>query len=293
MNNEQCCDMHQANSAAVSFPVDFEWARISSDTVVVATTNRSWVYRIPVGGEDPFAQRIVGSNTVATTQKLLDGAIAAANATILLNRRPPALTRARWLWQLAGSYYLTRSTPQLMEEARERFATAGRVRLAQWAAHKVREERGHDQLALLDIQSLGYKAEAVVEALAPPAALALVDYFTRSVQAIDPIECVGYCYTMERLVLGIGEEFIQAVEALLPPGINATRCLRVHSSVGSDAEHTKETVEIVAGLSAKERASVAVACYKTALLYFSPPKEGYKSEAELQHLLKPFELHQV
>ncbi|GAB1541334.1 hypothetical protein NUACC21_40050 [Scytonema sp. NUACC21] len=281
--------MCQTNTVTVAPDTDFEWARITPDKVVVATTNRAWVHRIPAGSSDPFAQQMAVSGSVATTQKLLDGAIAFARATVSFNQRPPALTRARWVWQLAGSYYLTHFTPQLMEEAGERFVSAGRERLAQWAAQKVKEERGHDQLALLDIQSLGYKAEALVETLVPPAAVALVNFFTQSVQTPDPIECVGYGYTMERLVMGIGEEFIQMVETLLPAGTNATRCLHVHSRVGSDLEHTKETVEMVAGLTPEERARVAAACYETALLCFSPPKQGYISEVELQRLLKPFE----
>jgi pyrroloquinoline quinone (PQQ) biosynthesis protein C len=178
-----------------------------------------------------------------------------------------------------------------MDKAAQSFASSGRRSLAQWAAQKACEEGGHDRLALLDIQSMGYEAKAVVEALVPPAAVALVDYFTRSVQAPDPIACVGYCYTMERLALGIGEEHIQAVEALLPPGIQATRCLRVHSSVGSDVEHVEETIEMVAGLAPEERTRVVSACYETALLCFSPPKEGYISDEELQNMLRSVETH--
>ena len=130
-----------------------------------------------------------------------------------------------------------------------------------------------------------------METLVPPTAAALMDYFTRSVQAPDPIRCVGYSYTMERLAMGIGEKYIQAVEAQLPSGIHATRCLRVHSSVGSDVGHVEETVEMVAGLAPEERVRVAIACYETALLFFRSPKEGYMSEEELQNVLKPLKSH--
>ncbi|GAB1541461.1 hypothetical protein NUACC21_41320 [Scytonema sp. NUACC21] len=178
-----------------------------------------------------------------------------------------------------------------MEEARERFAKAGHRSLAQWAAQKAIEEKGHDQLALLDIQAMGYQAQAVVEVLVPPAAIALMDYFIRSVQFPDPIACVGYCYTMERLSLGIGKEYIQRVEALLPPGTHATRYLRVHSGIGSDVEHVEAIVEVVAGLSPEERARVAIACYETALLCFNQHKDGYISEEELQNALTPLKSH--
>jgi pyrroloquinoline quinone (PQQ) biosynthesis protein C len=271
--------------------LDIEWARVAPDTVVVATSERVWVYRpSSTDSSNFFTQPMSGAGSVATTQKLLDTSIVLAKRAASSSSRPPALSPTLWVWSLAGQYHLTHSTPQLMEEARERFAAAGRESLAQWAAQKAIEESGHDRLALLDIQSLGYDAEAVVEALVPPSAKALVDYFTRSVQAIDPIGCVGYAYTMERLALAVGEQRIQAVEGLLPSGTRATRCLRVHSSVGSDVEHVQETVELVAGLSPEERTNVAIACYETALLDFSSPQKGYPSEEELLQILRPLAL---
>ncbi len=268
--------------------IDIEWVRIAPDKVVVATANRVWVYRPDsAASSDPFAQQMVSAGSVATTQKLLDTSIVLAKRAVSSSHCPPALSRTRWIWHLAGQYHLTHSTPRLMQEAAQLFAAAGRESLAQWATQKGIEERGHDRLALLDIQSLGYEAETVVQALVPPSAKVLLDYFTRSVQASDPISCVGYSYTLERLALAIGEEYIQAVEALLPPGTCATRCLRVHSGVGSDVEHVEETVELVVGLTPEERTRVAIACYETALLYFSSPQRGYPSDEELQQILRP------
>jgi pyrroloquinoline quinone (PQQ) biosynthesis protein C len=177
-----------------------------------------------------------------------------------------------------------------MKNAAIGFAADNRSFLKKWALQKAKEEKGHDRLALLDIQSLGYDAEAVVKALVPPAAVALIDYFTRSVQDDDPIDCVGYTYTMERLSLGIGEEYIEKVEGLLPLKTNATRCLRVHSSVGADAEHVDENVSLIAQLTSSERTRIARACYETALMCFSPPPEGYISDEELQQILQPLKL---
>lgn len=274
-----------------NFLTDIEWVRIAPDKVVVATADRVWLYR-PGSGDsnDVLAQPKSGGSSVAITQKLLDTSIVLAKRAVLSSHRPPALSRTRWIWHLAGQYHLTHSTPRLMEEVAQLFAAAGRETLAQWATEKAIEERGHDRLALLDIQSLGYKAEAVVEALVPPSAKVLLDYFTRSVQASEPTSCVGYSYTLERLALAIGEEYIQAVEVLLPPGTNATRCLRVHSGVGSDVEHVEETVELVAALSPEERTRVAIACYETALLYFSSPQRSYPSDEQLQQILRPLVL---
>jgi pyrroloquinoline quinone (PQQ) biosynthesis protein C len=268
-------------------------SKIVFDEVVVKTAKRSFGYRSKsIKSGKSSTQPTASTSQTAITRKLLDGAILGAKNAVLSSSRPPALNRSRWVWRLAGSYHLCKQTEQLMKEAARRFSLEERWSLAQWAAQKAKEERGHDRLALLDIQSMGYDAKAVVKILVPPAAKALINYFTQSVQASDPIACVGYTYAMERLATGIGEKYIKKVEALLPPNTNATRCLRVHSSVGADADHVEETVEMVANLTTEERTSVVKASYETALLCFRPPLSGYVSDRELLHTLKMQKLHQ-
>lgn len=267
-----------------------EWVRIAPDKVIVATEQTAWIYQ-PRSPEDRFAQPMTGSGSLATTSKLLDTAIATAKYAVQSERRPPALTSIRWIWRLASAYHLTHTVPQLMKEAAMRFAANNRPELKTWAWEKAQEEQGHDQLALLDIQSLGYDAEAVVRALMPPAAKALVDYLTRSIQDDNPLDCLGYTYTMERLSLGIGKDYIQKIEALLPPKVNATRCLRVHSAVGADAGHVDDNVSLIARLKAQERSRIARACYETASICFSPPPGEYISDLELNQILKPLKIN--
>lgn len=219
-------------------------------------------------------------------QELLDGAILAAWRDVSPVSMPPVLTPMRWLWRLAGSYYTTRDTPRLLRQAAERFVAAGRWELAQWASERATEEEGHDQLALLDIKSMGYDPQLVVSRLAPPAALDLVNYFSRQVNATDPIGCVGYAYVLERLATRTTEATLQNIGAVLPSGINATRCLHAHSSIGIDANHVKENVEMVSQLTLAEQHNVAIACYETARMCFTSPKVGYLSEIELQKCLE-------
>ncbi|MBE9006165.1 hypothetical protein IQ259_14155 [Fortiea sp. LEGE XX443] len=274
------------------FLTNTESACTEPDKVMMQTAKNTGVHKPePTGSGDSLTQKMIDANTLAKTRKLLDHAIVSAWYAVKSERRPPALTPTRWVWRLAGFYHLCHSTPQLMEEARERFASANRQSLAQWAAQKAVEEAGHDQLALRDIQSMGYRAEAVVQAFYPPAAKALMDYFAQSAQDSDPIDCVGYSYTAERLGICIGEGYIQKVESLLPSGINATRCLRVHSAISAtEVEHVKETVAMIAGLTSQERDRLARACYQAALLRFSPPQEAYISDEEIENVLKPLEL---
>ena len=285
------------NTGSVEKQVDFdlanaEWAHIALGKVVVATNERAWLYQ-PRSESDRFSQAMTGVGSFATTSKLLDTAIAAAKQAITSEARPPALTSTRWIWRLASAYHLTSHVPQLMEVAARGFEDRNRPNLQAWALEKAEEEKGHDKLALLDIQSLGYDAEAVVKVLVPPAAKALKNYFWRNVRDSDPIDCVGYSYTMERLSLGIGAEYIQKVEALLPPNVNATRCLRVHSALGADANHVGENVSLVAELSAPERSRIARACYETALMLFSPPSAEYITDAEIQQIIEPLKITQA
>ena len=272
--------------------INVEWAQIAPGKVIVATENRSWLYQLR-SIDDRFSQPMKGAGSIATTSKLLDGAIAAARSAVNSDVRPPALTAIRWVWRLAGAYHLCRLTPDLMDEASAGFYLNGCYSLSEWAVQKSIEEEGHERLALRDIQSMGYDPEAVVKAFVPPAAVASINYFTRSVRDLNPIDCVGYSYTMERLALGVDEKYIQKVENLLPPGVNATRCLRVHSSIGADIEHTEETVEMVAELTTKERTRIARACYETALMCFSPPSKGYISDEEIQQILEPLKITDI
>lgn len=268
-------------------PRALEWVEVAPDRILVATPERVWIYRPSLATQDRevlTAQTDEGPTSPEIARKLLDSAIVLAKRAVTVKKTRQPLTPIRWVWWLAGAYRLTHSTPQLMAEAAQTFAASGRLELASWAAEKAREESGHDRLALLDLQSLGYDGLAVVETLVPPSSMTLLDYFTRCARNQDPIGCVGYAYTLERLALAIDEECVQEVEKVLP--VNATRCLRVHSAIGSDVEHVAENVELVAKLSRQERIRVVLAVYETALLYFQGSGENAPSDAELQKCLR-------
>ena len=274
-----------------------EWAELTPGTILVADADRAWLHtRALGGGSEPFSMPMTGPGSLPTTRNLLDGAVGAGQRSIALApsiasapppEPPPPLTALRWAFRLAGYYHTTRVTPGLMEQARDRFAAAGQSSLAEWAATKAREERGHDELALRDLRSLGYAAERVVDILRPEIAIALASAFTAWVLGPDPVFCVGYAYALERLALTRGPDYLARVESVLPKGVLATRCLRVHSGSGSDAKHVEETALMVSGLPAEERAKIALACYETAALCSMPPKGGHLTEDALQQVLAP------
>ncbi|HEV2667561.1 MAG TPA: iron-containing redox enzyme family protein [Blastocatellia bacterium] len=271
--------------------IEIEWAQLTDETAVIASSERAWLLRIDAfDSGDAFAQPMRSAGSLATTRNLLDGAIGAAQKMVLPEGSRPELTEARWVWRLAGYYHTTYATPRLMAEAAARFAAAGRHALARYALEKVRDEGGHDELALADLRALGYFAEAVVAELVPTTAEALVDYFGRCVRAANPVGCVGYAYALERLAVTNGRDYIRQVEAALPSGVRATRCLRVHSAASADAKHVEDALEVTAALPAEDRRLVARACYETALIACAPPPGGHIAESVLRRrvaALKP------
>jgi hypothetical protein len=59
------------------------------------------------------------------------------------------------------------------------------------------------------------------------------------------------------------EDAIVAIEQLIPNGMTGTRCMRVHSAVGSDTEHVAASIMFMATLPAEDRAATARAAYET------------------------------
>ena len=119
-----------------------EWARISPNKVIVATSEKAWLLEdtdknAPENSSTQyFTQSMEGAGSIETTRQLLDGAIAAAKYAVNSDVRPPALTATRWVWRLAGLYHLTHPVPKLLQEAARRFALKGHSRLAEWATEK-------------------------------------------------------------------------------------------------------------------------------------------------------------
>lgn len=180
------------------------------------------------------------------------------------------MTPARWARRLCSSFFTTRATPPLMERAARRFGAQGRDALRRWAQAKARQERGHHALALRDLEAMGYDAAATVRTSVPAVARSLVEYFERTIEADDPVGCVGYAHALERQAMTVDATLIERIDACMPLGVRATRCLRVHSGVGGQATHVDETVAVVATLSARERGTVAGAVYETAALSVGP-----------------------
>ena len=94
--------------------------------------------------------------------------------------------------------------------------------------------------------------------------------------------CIGYSYCLERIAALKQETDIEKVQAMCPDDVDATRFLRSHSSLGSEAAHVEETIQFVASLPANDRIRVVQETYESALIM----ADGYnhellKSESEM------------
>lgn len=269
---------------------EVEWATITPDKVIVANTKKVWICS-PMANDAQFAEPMTGtSNNTAITKLLLDGAIAAGRIAIPFSCHPPALTINQLVWQYVSTYHLAKATPILMKEASRRFAITLRHDLSNWAFEKAQELKGQERLALLDIKALGYQGEELVENIIPSVSTTLLDYFERSVNDIDPIDCVGYIHAVEKLSQSEIQQDIRKVDKLLPENINASRSLRVRNTRGGDAVKVEKNADLIARLAPAERNRVIRACYETAILLFSLPRKGYLLEAELENIFQHFKL---
>jgi len=257
-----------------------EWLEISPELTVVATATRAFLHAPHPLGSDPFQAPMRGAGTTETTHWLLEGAIAAAGRAFHVQRgavspapeskASASVSATHWAYRLAGYFHTTDATRRLLPLVARRFSESGRCTLASWAQRKISEEAGHEQLALRDLSELGYRAHGLVSAFVPPRAAAWVALFERLAAADDPAGCVGYAHALERLALLRGPAEVSAIEQGLPAGVNATRCLRMHSALGSDTHHVRTNVLTTCALSADERRAIAAACYLTARIYFDP-----------------------
>jgi hypothetical protein len=268
-----------------------EWVRIAGDTAIIAQETGEVWFR-PLDGADAaaFAECMTGAGTLTSTTGLLDGAISLAFEQTDSRLGPadgapaaPGPNLLRYIYALAGAYHTAKDTPRNLLRAAEHFKSIGRPEVTAYLVMRAKEETGHERLALKDLRALGLPAERIVANLVPAGIKPLCELFDRFCFKDYPIESVGFSYCSERIAALKPESEIDAVQALVPPGVDATRFLRSHSSMGSEVSHVEETIEFVAGLPAEDRISVVQATYQTGLLMAEGRwLESSRSEAEIR-----------
>jgi hypothetical protein len=262
-----------------------EWVNVTGDISIIAReSGEVWFHTASrtKKGVDPFATPMTGAGAAGSTVGLLDGAINLGFAAIEKRLARPEPTFAGYIVALVGAYHTSVDTPRNLRRAASRFNELGRPEVAAYLEERAREETGHDRLALKDLRALGVPGERLVANFIPEGIKPLCKRFDDLCVQDYPIGCIGYSYCLERIAALKEETDIEKVRMLCPNGVDATRFLRSHSSLGSEASHVKETIEFVASLPANDRISVVQETYESALIM----AEGYnhellKSEAEM------------
>jgi hypothetical protein len=267
-----------------------EWVNVKGDVSIIAReSGEVWFYSPsgPPEDTDPFAISMTGSGSLGSTVGLLDGAINLGFAGIEKNLASPAPTVAGYAIALIGAYHTSVDTPRNLLRAARRFEELGRPNVAAYLEERAREETGHDRLALKDLRALGLPGERLVANFIPEGIKPLCKRFDELCAEDYPIGSVGYSYCLERIAALKQASDIEKVKAICPDGIDATRFLRSHSSLGSEAAHVQETIEFVASLPADDRIKVVQETYESAVIM----AEGYnrellKSESEMIEALE-------
>jgi hypothetical protein len=254
-----------------------EWVNVTGDISIIARESGEVWFHAPSGTKDyvdPFAVPMTGLGTAGSTIGLLDGAINLGFAGIETRLARPEPTVAGYIVALVGAYHTSVDTPRNLRRAASRFEELGRPEVAAYLEERAREETGHDRLALKDLRALGVPGERLVANFIPEGIKPLCKRFDDLGAEDYPIGCIGYSYCLERIAALKQKTDIDKVRALCPDGVDATRFLRSHSSLGSEASHVEETIQFVASLPANDRIKVVQETYQSALIM----AEGYNNE---------------
>lgn len=243
-----------------------EWVAVSDEIAIVSReTGQFWFVDIGALGDlIPFAKPMTGNGTRASTAGLLNGAVALGFASEGAELKERPATLPKYLLDLIGSYHITRRTPGHFAQAAKRLRELKRPDLAAYLDMHGREETGHDRLVLKDLRALGLPAETIVANLVPEGMQPLCDLFDDLCAADYPVGCIGYCYCFESTAAMKKQPEVEALEALCPAGVYASRFLRTHSAIGSEAGHVEEMIDFIAGLAASDRTEIVKATYRTA-----------------------------
>jgi hypothetical protein len=262
-----------------------EWVNVAGDISIIARESGEVWFHTPSGTNtdvNPFSTPMTGVGATGSTVGLLDGAINLGFAGIEKRLARPDPTLIGYVVALVGAYHTSVDTPRNLQRAARRFNELGRPEVAAYLEERAREETGHDRLALKDLRALGVPAERLVANFIPEGIKPLCKRFDVLCAQDYPIGCIGYSYCLERIAALKQKTDVEKVEAICPDGVDATRFLRSHSSLGSEATHVEETIEFVASLPANDRISVVRETHESALIM----AEGYnhellKSDAEM------------
>jgi hypothetical protein len=246
--------------------VTAEWVVVSDEKAIVSCeTGEYWFLDLKEYGDVlPFARPMTGNGTRGSTAGLLNGAVVLGLASDG-GLTPSAISLPKYVLDLVSSFHITRRTPGHFAQAAKRFRELSRPDIASYLETHGREETGHDRLVLKDLCALGLPAERIVGNFVPEGMRPLCELFDNLCSADYPVGCIGFCYCFESTAAMKRKPEVEALEALCPKGVQASRFLRTHSGLGSELSHVEEMIDFVASLPASDRIEIAIATFETAI----------------------------
>ncbi len=244
-----------------------EWVALSGDIAVVSRdTGEFWFVDLETCGDMlPFATAMTGAGSRGSTAGLLNGAKSfglGGDESVL---RLCTSSLPKYALDLVASYHNSRRTAGNYRKAARRFRELGREDIAVYLERHAREENGHERLAVRDLNALGLPGEHIVENLFPDGVAALCDLFDNWSASDYPVGCIGYSYFFESSAAKRQKTDIDALQAMCPEGIDGTRFMRAHSSMGSEVDHVDDMIGFIAALPANDRTEIVKSTYKTAV----------------------------
>ena len=265
---------------------DLDCLEMPDGTWAVTDGSQFWLHRPTPVQASVFSPSLRHPGSSGHTRQLLAAALAAGAArhprdTSASPSDQPSLPR--YIYALAGSYQTTHRTPLTMRHVAVRLRGRGDEALARYCEEVADEETGHDRLLLQDLEALGLRAAQFVRDVRPRRAMELLALIAEFADGPAPVAVMGCAYALERYALLITREAVEAVEAIVPAGSAATRGLRLHSAIGSDAGHAARSLEVITRLAPVDRTAVVHAAYETSALVWSPT--DYPGDAAIDQLI--------
>lgn len=250
-----------------------------STAVVAVDTGTYWLVDASACADIlPLSTPMQGTGSLGSTAGLLRGAIESGLGACAAGLRRCATSLPQYVLDLVGSYHNARRTSGHYRRAAARFRQLERADVAAYLERHAIEENGHERLALRDLCALGLPGERLVANLVPDGVGPVCELFDRLAGADYPIGCIGYSFFFESSAAKRTKADVETMQALSPTGIDATRFMRAHSSMGSEGDHVRDMIAFIASLPASDRIEIARAAYETAVLTAGLRRDLHKSD---------------
>ena len=183
----------------------------------------------------------------------------------LVRMRDGEIKRDHYASLMRQIFHNVRENPQLQTLLAARFRGSQRDLVGPILRHAL-SEVGHDELALRDLRTLGYRTEPMADEHPLPATTALTAFAMHQIHNLNPIGHLGYSYFLEFMPTLRGKQYVRWFEAA---GVPSDAMGFIHDHVKVDQGHNRLMHRYIEQL-VRTPADLDAVCYAikcTAYLY--------------------------